>query len=156
MNIFSTSEEKIFVMRGEADPHGRSLVAYRNKGKLSLLYTLGKQNTIPICSKCRSDACPCYKALREEIKKKKSDDGDESDEDECETVEVPWTRESETNRGENIYFEDDLPIGDHYQNYGCNLEKIKYPYDDQMSKNFFDRMQGGTLAKKLPKRLVLN
>lgn len=46
---------KTAVMRSEPDPHGMCLVAYQNKGKVSLLYTLSSQNKIPLCTQCHGD-----------------------------------------------------------------------------------------------------
>ena len=101
------------------------------------------------------DACPCYKAFREETEKKVVAEGDIDDsDDDSETVNFPWTRDSESNPAENVYFEDEVPLSKHYQDYGCNLEKIKYPYSENMSNQFFERMQGETNAYNLPLRLV--
>ena len=63
------------------------------------------------------DACPCYKAFRKETEKQ-LDEGDTSDSDEDgETVTLPWTRDSESNCTGNVYFEDELPLSKHYQEY---------------------------------------
>ena len=52
-DIFVSNQCKTAIMRSEPDTHGLCLVAYRDKGKVSLLYTVGSQNKLPLCSKCR-------------------------------------------------------------------------------------------------------
>ena len=50
-DIFASDESQTVIMRSEKED-GLCLVGYRNKGKISLLFTIGPKNTIPLCSQC--------------------------------------------------------------------------------------------------------
>ena len=102
------------------------------------------------------DNCPCYKAFRRESEKQIGEEeysGDDS-ENETQYLNLPWKRDSDIGEADRVYFEDDLPLSKHYQQYGCNVEKIKYPYSEHVSKQFHDRMQGQNNAYNLPCRFL--
>ena len=49
------SHRKTAVMRSDNDPNGMCLVAYQNRGKVSLLYTVSSRNKIPLCTQYHGD-----------------------------------------------------------------------------------------------------
>jgi hypothetical protein len=86
------------VLRSEPDPAGTCLVAYQKEGVVALIYTLNAQNTIPLCSNCTYDKCPCYREFIKETDQKEKVINDSADiyesDTEFENIIIPWTRES--------------------------------------------------------------
>ena len=79
-----------------------------------------------------------------------SDDSDESDE----TPTFPWTRDIQNKKRDYVYFDEDLPRHVHYEEYGFNMAKIKYPYTEDIAQQFYDRMQGEGDVYNLPQQLM--
>ena len=67
------------VLRSEPDPAGMCLVAYQKEGVVSLIHTLNARNTIPLCSNCTYDKCPCYREFRKETDQKEKVINDSAD-----------------------------------------------------------------------------
>jgi hypothetical protein len=53
-----------------------------------------------------------------------------------------------------VNFEDELPLHEHYQEYGCNIEKILYPYTEHLSESFYIRNQDGNERYNLPEQFI--
>lgn len=102
------------------------------------------------------DDCLCYKAFRKQTECKRDCDEDSDDANEScdETPILPWTRTIQNEKRDNVYFDEDLPLHEHYEEYGCNIAKIKYPYSEDIAQQFYDRMQGEGDVYNLPKQLM--
>ena len=55
---------------------------------------------------------------------------------------------------DHVYFDEDLPRHVHYEEYGFNMAKIKYPYTEDIAQQFYDRMQGEGDVYNLPQQLM--
>ena len=102
------------------------------------------------------DDCLCYKAFRKETEGENDSEEDNDDTDEScdETPIFPWTRDIQNKKRDQVYFDDDLPLHEHYEEYGCNLAKIKYPYSENIAQQFYNRMQGEGDIYNLPDQLL--
>ena len=119
-NFFSCPELKVKKLR-----HDRLfLCATQSAGAISLLFTVTKRQKNPMCSRCSSPKCKCFKMYQ----KKKLDrqvgdhDGDMDDD---------WpSSEEEVESQRTEHYQDDLPMDDHHHRYGYNHEPIQYPIHD--------------------------
>ena len=67
---------------------------------------------------------------------------------------IAWTHESRSEKLNEVNFEDELPLHEHYQEYGCNIEKILYPYTEHVSESFYIRNQDGNERYNLPEQFI--
>ena len=94
---------------------GLFLGVYQEKKKISILHTISRKMTIPVCSKCTTRPCPCFKHF-------KNNETEGTDDDET----APWKRE-ENKKAPTEHFENPVTLQERYKEYGCNKTKIIYP-----------------------------
>lgn len=127
------------------------LACYQNERKISILYTVTSRQVFPICSRCHHDKCPCF---RKYSHMKRSNECEEANEDVNEVVEDPLPWDKITHSLPTAHYDAPIPLEEYYNEYGTNLEEIKYPIgrDKQMQKLLRRRMSSGIFD--LPKQII--
>ena len=93
------------------------LAAIQSGGDVTLLFTVGKKQKFPLCSRIncsRSVKCLCFKKYKSLIK------GDGSDDDENQENPYYWNKRSGNMPNLVDHFLDGLPGGDYHKKHGYN------------------------------------
>ena len=95
------------------------LCATQSGGLISLLYTVTKRQKTPMCSRCASTKCKCYRMYERHKIDRQTNNDDMADDDD-------WPSSDEEVEGQRVQHYQDENI----QQYGHNSETIMYPIQD--------------------------
>ena len=145
--IFANDDTEEITLRND----GLFLACYQNERKISILYTVTSRQIFPMCSQCHHDKCPCFRKY-DEIKR--PSDGEEGNGNVIEVLEDPLPWDKISTSIPSAHYDAPIPLDEYYNEYGANLEEIKYPIsrDKEMQKTLRRRMSSGICD--LPKEIV--
>ena len=95
------------------------LCATQSGGLISLLFTVTKRQKTPMCSRCASTKCKCYRMYEKNKLDRQTNNDDMEDNDD-------WPSSDEEVEGQRVQHYQDENI----QRYGYNTETIVYPIQD--------------------------
>ena len=116
----------------------RFLAAIQTDGKVTLLFTVGKKQKFPLCSRinCSNQVkCTCYRKYKKQLNEDDDDDVSSN---------YYWNKRS--NRKLNLVdnFMESMPVEDFQTRHGYNLTKFEYPIkrSAEMQEKFLTRLDG--------------
>ena len=124
----------------------RFLAAVQSHGLITLLFTVGRKQKYPLCSRvnCSNKVkCICFKKYQKLINEAEND----------ENITYYWDQKSSKRPGLVNHFLEDLPHEDHHRRHGYNVTKIEYPIkrSEELQQKFMRRLEG---CYDLPDRIV--
>ena len=116
----------------------RFLSAIQVDGEVTLLFTVGKKQKFPLCSKinCSKQVkCICFKKYKSFIHEEEEEEEDDN---------YYWNRRYTTKPGLVDHFLESVPIEDHQRKHGFNCTNIQYPIKrcQEVQEQFVDRLKG--------------
>ena len=126
------------------------LSAIQVDGEVTLLFTVGRKQKFPLCSKinCSKQVkCICYKKYKNIL-------NEEDDNDDDDDSNYYWNRRSSKQQTLVEHFLDSYSsINDHQRNHGFNRTTLQYPIkrSPELQNRFLDRLQG---IYQLPESII--
>ena len=127
---------------------GQFLAAVQTDGVVTLLFTVGKKQKFPLCSRinCSNQVkCICYRKYKKHLEEDHTDDSSE----------YYWDKRSSKKSGLVDHFLESVPIEDYQKRHGYNLTRFEYPIKrcPDMQEKFLQRLDG---VYSLPERIIAN